>query len=595
MTKYIRNFCIIAHIDHGKSTFSDRIIEICTKKKLAKNQQRILDNMDLEKEKGITIKAQCVNLKFNYKNKIYKLNLIDTPGHIDFSYEVSKSLYICEGAILLIDITQGIQSQTLNNYNIAKKLKLKILIIINKIDIKNIKIKTIIKQIKKKLNYKKKIFLCSSKTGYGIKKIIKNIIKIIPCPKLNINKPLLAIIIDSYFDNYLGAFLLIKIKRGVLKLNDTIKIFNIKKKYNIEKIIINIPNKKNIKILNCGEVGWITCKIKKIKKNLIGSLIYNNNNKINNKKIIKQVKPQIFASIYPKKNNDFNHLKKSLQKLQLNDPSLTYEIEKSIILGSGFKCGFLGILHIEIIKERLKREYNSNINIINPIVNFKIKTKNNKYIYINNADKIDLIKNIKYIKEPVVICYIKSNNKYLSNIISICNKKRGKLKNYKYINKNNNISLKYKIPLLEIITSLSNELKSITQGYCSYNYKFYKYKKSDIIIFKIAINNKIINGLSKFIHKNNLKTESNRVINIIKKYINKQLFNITIQILCNNKIIYRTNIKALRKNVISKCYGGDISRKKKLLKKQKLGKKKMKNIGHVYINNKIFSKILKFN
>ncbi len=595
MTKYIRNFCIIAHINHGKSTFSDRIIEICKKKKLKKNQQRILDNMELEKEKGITIKAQCVNLKFNYKNNIFKLNLIDTPGHVDFSYEVSKSLYVCEGAILLIDIRKGIQSQTLNNYNIAKSLKIKILIVINKIDIKNINIKKIKKQIKKKLNYNNKIFICSSKTGFGIKKIIKNIIKIIPHPKLNINKSLLGLIIDSYFNNYLGTFFLIKIKSGYIKLNNNIKISNIKKKYNVDNIIINTPNKKKINILKCGEVGWITCKIKKINKNFIGNIIYNNNNKkIDNKKIIKKIKPQIFASIFPKENNNFNNLKISLQKLQLNDPSLTYEIEKSTILGFGFKCGFLGILHIEITKERLKREYNIEILIINPTVIFIIKNKNNKKIYIKDTDEIQFIKNIKYIKEPIVICNIKSNKKYLGNIINICNTKRGKLKNIKYINKNN-VSLKYKIPLLEIITNLSNELKSITQGYCNYKYKFYKYKKSNITLLKVIINNKIIYGLSKFIHKNNIKKESIRIINILKKYINKQLFNITIQISCNNKIICRTNIKALRKNVISKCYGGDITRKKKLINKQKKGKKKMEKIGNVLINPKIFSKILKLN
>ncbi len=595
MTKYIRNFCIIAHIDHGKSTFSDRIIEICKNKKFKKGQNRILDSMELEKEKGITIKAQCANLKFKYKNNIFKLNLIDTPGHIDFSYEVSKSLHICEGAILLIDVTKGIQSQTLNNYNIAKKLKIKILVVINKIDIENINIKIIKKQIRKILKYKNKIFLCSSKTGLGIKKIIKNIIKIIPSPKNNKNKKLLAIIIDSYFNNYIGTFLLIKIKSGYIKLNDVIKISNIKKNYTIENIIIYTPYKKKINILYNGEVGWITCKIKKINNNLIGNIIYNNNNfKINYKKNIKKINPQIFASIYPKENNNFNYLKKSIQKLQLNDSSLTYEIEKSQILGFGFRCGFLGTLHIEIIGERLKREYNCKIIIVNPTITFKIKTKNNNKIYINNINKIININNIKYIKEPIVKCNIKSKKQYIGKIINFCNEKRGVLKNLKYINKED-ILLKYKIPLLEIITNLSNDLKSITQGYCFYDYKFYKYKKSNIILLKIIINKKIIYGLSKLIHKNNIKKESEKILNIFKKYIKRQLFNITIQIVCNNKIIYKTNIKALKKNVISKCYGGDITRKKKLIRKQKIGKKKMKKMGNILINPKIFYKILKIN
>ncbi len=588
MIKYIRNFCIIAHIDHGKSTFSDRFIEICNKKKLKNNQQRILDTMDLEKEKGITIKSQCVNLKFKYKNKKYKLNLIDTPGHIDFSYEVLRSLYTCEGALLLIDVTKGIQAQTLFNYNRAKKLKLKILIIINKIDINKSNIKNIKEQIKSILKIKDKIFICSSKTGYGIKNIIKNIIKKIPHPKGNIKNSLSILIIDSYFNNYLGTFFLIKIKNGYLRKKDNINILNNKKKkYNIKNILIYKPKKKKINKLKCGEIAWICCNIKKIKNNLIGKIINENNNK----NYFKKSKPQIFANIFPKKNNDFKNLKTSIKKLSLNDSSITYKLINLKLLGFGFKCGFLGTFHIEIIKERLKREYNIYIIITNPTIKFKITIKNKKNIYINDINKLPNFNKIKNIKEPFVKLNIIIPKKYIGKIINLCISKRGKLINIIYFKKN--ILLKYKIPLLEIITNFSNEIKSITKGYANFNYKFYKYIKSNIVILKVIINNSIINELSTLIHINNIHKEGQRRLNIIKNNIKKQLFDIIIQISCNNKIILKINIKALRKNVIAKCYGGDITRKKKLIQKQKIGKKKMKKIGNIFLSSKIFSNILK--
>ncbi len=590
MTKYIRNFCIIAHINHGKSTFSNKIINICNKKKI-KNKLNLLDSMELEKEKGITIKSQSINIKYKYKKNYYYLNLIDTPGHIDFNNEVSKSLYICEGAILLIDASKGIQSQTLNNYKIAKKLNLKIIIAINKIDIKNLNIDKLKNKIKKIFKTKEKIFKCSSKTGYGIKNIIKNIIKKIPQPKSNIKKPLTALIVDSYFNNYLGTFLLIKIYNGKLKIKDKIKIINYSKKfYNIENIIINSIKKKKKYILKSGEIGWISCNIKNFKKNPIGKTLtlYNNNNY----KIIKikKTKPQIFISIFPNKSKNFKYLKKSIKKLNLNDSSFTFKLEKSNILGYGYRCGFLGILHIEIIKERLKREYNIKILITNPNITFKIKKKNNEIIFSNNIDEISKI-NIKYIEEPIVKCKIISNYKYLGKIINLCIKKRSKIKNIIYLK--DNIIIKIKIPLLEIIIDFNDKIKSLTQGYSSFSYKKYKYKKSKIVILKIIINNILVSNLSKLIHINNIKKESQRIINIIKNNIKKQLFNIDIKALCNNKIILKTTIKALRKNVINKCYGGDITRKKKLINKQKLGKKKMKKIGKIYISNKIFSKVLK--
>ncbi len=593
MQKYIRNFSIIAHIDHGKSTLSDRIIEKCTKTKIQSNKQRILDSMDLEKEKGITIKSQSVQLKYKYKNKIYKFNLIDTPGHIDFSYEVSRSLYICEGALLLIDSTKGIQAQTLANYNIAKKLNIKIIPVINKIDLVNKNIKRIKNQIKQLLNIKKKyIILCSAKKNIGIKKIIHSIIKNINPPKGNKNLPLQALIIDSYFDNYLGAFFLIKIYNGYLKKNEKIKLINKYKKYNIEYIYVNKPEKKFLSNLKCGEVGWISCNIKKINYINIGNTITKFNNPAkNNLPKFKKIKPQIYASLYPYENKDFIKFKKSLEKLSLNDSSIKFTQEKSLIFGSGFRCGFLGKLHLEIIKERLEREYNLDIIITLPSVTYKIIDKKNKIIYIDNPLKLPHKNKIKKIKEPISTCFIITPLKYLGKIMKLCINKRGKQKNILFTKKN--VSLIYEIPTSEIITNFNNKLKSITQGYASFKYSFKKYKTSNIVLSEIMINKNKIDGFSTLIHKNNVINHSKKKLEIIKNNIQKQQYEINIQGLCNNKIITKCNLKALRKNVTSKCYGGDISRKKKLLQKQKKGKKKMKKIGNIIVSQKIFFKTFK--
>ncbi len=593
MQKNIRNFSIIAHIDHGKSTLSDRIIEKCTGKKIDKNKQRILDSMELEKEKGITIKSQSVQLKYKYKKNIYEFNLIDTPGHIDFSYEVSRSLYVCEGALLIIDATQGIQAQTLENYNMAKKLKIKIIPIINKIDLINKNLKKIKNQIKNILNIKKEeIILCSAKKNIGIKKIIHSIIKVIPSPKGNKHLPLQALIIDSYFNNYLGSFFLIKIYNGFLKINDKIKLINKYKKYNIENIYINKPEKKKLKYLNCGEVGWISCNIKKINYIKIGNTITKfNNPSLNNLPKFKKINPQIYVGLYPDENKNFINLKKSLEKLNLNDSSLIFKQENSLIFGLGFRCGFLGKLHLEIIKERLKREYNLNIIITLPTVTYKIINKKNKCIYIDNPIKLPNKNEIKKIKEPISKCFIISPLKYLGKIIQLCVNKRGIQKKILFVKKK--IYLIYELPTSEIITNFSSKLKSITKGYASFKYSFKNYKTSDIVLSEIIINKNKIEGFSMLIHRKNILKYSKKILEIIKNNIQKQQYEINIQALCNNKIITKCSLKALRKNVTSKCYGGDISRKKKLLQKQKKGKKKMKKIGNIFLSKKIFFKTFK--
>ncbi len=594
MKKNIRNFSIIAHIDHGKSTLSDRIIEICTNIKISKSKSRILDSMDIEKEKGITIKAQSVCLNYKFNDKKYKLNLIDTPGHIDFSYEVYKSLYSCEGALLLIDVSKGIQAQTITNYNIAKKLKIKIIIIINKIDLLYKDINNVKNQIKKIFNIKQKnILLCSAKSGIGIKNILNTIIKKIPYPSGSIKLPLQAIIIDSYFNNYLGIFCLIKIINGYLIKNDLIKIINNNNIYQIKTIHIYNPYEKKINKLICGEVGWISFNMKKIKYfNPIGKTITKNYNyNVNELIYLKKIKPQIYASIYPKNKKEFLMLKNSIKKLSLNDSSFIFKQENSNILGNGFRCGFLGILHIEIFKERLKREYKLKILITSPTVIYKIINKKKKNIYINNINDLPKKNEIKEIQEPISICNIISPKKYLGKIIKLCIFKRGKQKKILFFN--NNISIIYKIPTYEIITNFSDYIKSISNGYASFEYKFYKYKKSNISLLEIMINNNKIKNFSILMHNKNIKIYSKNLINIIKNNLKKQQFETKIQALYNNKIIYSIKLKSLRKNVISKCYGGDITRKKKLLEKQKKGKKKLKKIGNILISEKIFSDILK--
>lgn len=588
--KNIRNFCIIAHIDHGKSTLSDRIIQICNKKiNNKKIQPQILDSMELEKEKGITIKSSVVSLFYKIKKKKkYQLNFIDTPGHVDFSYEVSRSLFACEGVLLLIDAKKGIESQTIAHYEKAKKMNLKILIVLNKIDLQNINYKNIFKQIKKKFKIQKKeIILCSSKTGYGIKNVIKNIIKKIPCPKGSSKKPLQALIIDSWFNNYLGTIALICIKNGTIKKGDKIKIINSNQIYNVEKIGIFTPKQKNSKKLTTGEVGWIICKIKNLYDMPVGETI-TNSTKPSNKKLkkFKKIKPQIYASLFPFKNNTFKTFEKSLAKLKLNDSSLFYELENSNILGFGFKCGFLGLLHMEIIIERLKREYNLNVIITPPTVTYKIKLKNKKTIYVNNPNNIPPKNKIKEFQIPIANCIILTPKKYLGKIISLCSEKKGSQVNIIYIN--GKVKLIYEIPLLEIVQNFFSQLKSISKGYASLEYYFLYFKKEKMTKINILINKKKIDHLSLITHHSKSIYKSQIIIQKIKKIIPRQQFDITIQAEIEGRIIASSKIQQLRKNVIAKCYGGDITRKKKLLEKQKIGKKKMKKIGNIKIPKEIF-------
>ncbi|WGH25571.1 MAG: translation elongation factor 4 [Candidatus Shikimatogenerans bostrichidophilus] len=587
--KNIRNFCIIAHIDHGKSTLASQLL------KYTKNnfKKRILDNMDLEIEKGITIKNHIIQLNYIYNKRKYLLNLIDTPGHADFTYEVYKSILACEGAILLIDISKNIQAQTIHNLRYALKKKIKIIPVLNKIDLK-INYENVINDVKKLINCKEKdILLISAKKGYGIKRLIINIIKKIPYPKGNKNAPLQAYIIDSYYDKYKGIYIYIRIFNGQIKKKNKLKLLSNNKKIIVNNLgKFNNNNKKKITKISAGDVGYLLYKTKKIEDIIIGDTIINiNDNTTKSLYKIKKIKPNIFISLYPTNNKDYNNLKKALIKLKLNDYSFNFFKESSKTLGFGFRCGFLGILHFEIIKERINREYKINIIISIPHVTYKIFLKNKKVIKINNPIDYPNKNEIVYIKEPLAKVTIISYNEYIGKIITYCIKKRGVLINQKYT-KLNKVKLIFNIPYNEFINNFNNKIKVLTKGFNLINYNLIGYKKSNIVKVDIYINKFFIDGFSFLTHEKFAYIKAKKICNKLKKLIPKKQFEIPIQASINNKIIVRENIKSFRKDVTSKCYGGDISRKMKLLNKQKIGKKKMKKIGNIELPESLFLSLI---
>ena len=592
MTYNIRNFSIIAHIDHGKSTLADRFIEICKNLKKNKIKNQTLDSMDLEREKGITIKSQCLTLNYTLNKNVYTLNLIDTPGHNDFSYEVSRALEACDGVILLIDATQGIEAQTLSNYNKAIEKKLTVITAINKIDLNRSNIKQLKENIHSTIKMKyKKIIEISAKTGEGIETLIKTIIKEIPQPSGKKNEKLEAIIIDSWFNNYLGITCLISIKKGIIKKNDVITLLSTKKIYTVKNIGIFKPEKIQKTLLIAGEIGFITTGCKNSNEIKVGDLITLSSDPILKKsqKIFK-LKPRVFACIYPSITNEFEILNQALSKLSLNDSSLIYTTQKSNVLGFGFKCGFLGLLHLEITQERLEREYNIQIIITPPNVTFKIIQKNDEEIYINTPSDMPNNNIIKEIQEPIALVTILAPKKYIGNIIILCNEKRGIQNEIKY--KNEQTIIKYYIPINELIFNFFNKLQSISNGFASFDYEFYKYIKANLKKLNIRINDKKIDALEFIIHKTQCYKKGKELIEKLGKIIPKQMFEIKIQATMEKKILAKKVIKAIKKNVLAKCYGGDISRKKKLLKKQKIGKKRLKNIGNIEIPQNAFLSIM---
>lgn len=586
----IRNFSIIAHIDHGKSTLADRILEytgVVDKREL---KDQMLDNMYIERERGITIKLNTVRINYNG----YILNLIDTPGHVDFTYEVSRSLKACEGAILVVDAAQGIEAQTLANVYLALEQDLEIIPVINKIDLPNADIPTRKKELMDTFGFREdEILLVSAKTGVGIDKLVEAIIDRVPSPRIEYNDDKLrALIFDSYFDSYRGVVILARIVSGKLKVGDKIKMFTTGAVYDTVDLFYNAISEVKTETLSIGEVGYITASIKSIEDVKVGDTItLESDNLIEPLPGYKPMKPMVYCGIYPIDSSKYPMLKEALEKLKLNDSSLTIEPETSVTLGFGFRTGFLGLLHLEIIKERIEREFKVEIIVTSPSVIYEIDLTDNSTIYIDNPSKMPDKVKIKEIKEP----YIKTNifvpTLYIGAIMELCQEKRGTYINMDYIDQTR-VNIHYFIPLAEIVYDFFDKLKSSTKGYASFDYEMVGYRVSNLVKMDIMLNGEVIDALSIIVHKDFAYNRARVIVDNLKKIIPRQMFEVPIQAVIGSKVIARSDIKAMRKNVLAKCYGGDITRKRKLLDKQKEGKKKMKQIGRVEIPSEAFLSIL---
>ena len=585
----IRNFSIIAHIDHGKSTLADRILETTGAISDREKQNQLLDNMDLERERGITIKLNAVQL--NYKNHV--LHLIDTPGHVDFNYEVSRSLAACEGAILVVDAAQGIEAQTLANLYLALENDLTIIPVINKIDLPNADVEKVTKELEETLGFSKdEIILTSAKNGIGIEELLDAIIDRIPAPKGDISKPLQALIFDSYFDSYRGVVDIIIVVNGKLKVSDKIKLMATNKIEEVVELGISNPNEKKKDLLVAGEVGYLCASIKDIKDIKVGDTITLESNP--SKDVIpgyKPMKPMVFSGIYPIETNKYPDLREALEKLKLNDASLEFQPETSNALGFGFRCGFLGLLHMEIIKERIEREFNINLIVTSPSVIYEVETTDGVINYIDSPSKMPQKEKIKDIKEPYIRTSLFAPSEYIGPIMELCQNKRGNYISIEYINKNR-VNIHYELPLSEIVYDFFDKLKSISKGYASFDYELIGYKSSNLVKMDILLNGDVVDALSIIVHKDFAYKRGKAIVETLRKLIPRQQFEVPVQASLGNKVIARETIKAVRKDVLAKCYGGDVSRKRKLLEKQKEGKKKMKMIGRVEIPEEAFLAVL---
>ena len=589
----IRNFSIIAHIDHGKSTLADRILELTGAISEREKQDQLLDNMEIERERGITIKLNAVKLQYHYKNEDYILNLIDTPGHVDFSYEVSRSLAACEGAILVVDAAQGIEAQTLANVYLALENNLTIIPVINKIDLPNADIPKVKEELINTLGFNEdEIILTSAKTGEGVDKLIQTIIEKVPAPKGEENAKLKALVFDSYFDPYKGVIALACIKEGKLKVKDKIKFMATNATYEVTELGVSTPKHQNKNILTCGEVGYICASIKSISDIKVGDTITLENDPAETSLPgYKPMRPMVFCGLYPVETNKYPDLREALEKLKLNDASLEFEPETSAALGFGFRCGFLGLLHLEITLERLEREYGINHIATSPSVIYKITKTNGEIIYIDSPAKMPDKVQIQTIEEPYIKTNIYVPSNYIGSIMELCQNKRGNYISMEYISQNR-VNLHYELPLSEIVYNFFDKLKSSSKGYASFDYDLIGYKPSDLVKMDILLNGQAIDALSLIVHKDFAYNRGKAIVNKLKEIIPRQLFEVPVQCVIGSKVIARTDIKALRKNVLAKCYGGDITRKRKLLEKQKEGKKRMKMVGKVEVPSEAFLAVL---
>ena len=591
--KHIRNFSIIAHIDHGKSTLSDRLIQTCGGLSDREMQAQVLDSMDLERERGITIKAQSVTLNYQAQDgNTYQLNFIDTPGHVDFSYEVSRSLAACEGALLVVDAGQGVEAQTLANCYTAMEMDLEVVPVLNKIDLPAAEPERVAEEIEDIVGIDAvDAVRCSAKTGLGVDLVLEEIVAKIPSPEGDPEAPLQALIIDSWFDSYLGVVSLVRIKNGSLKKNDKIKVMSTGQVWGVDRIGIFTPKQVDTDGLGCGEVGWVVCGIKDIHGAPVGDTL--TLAKHGAEKALagfKKVKPQVYAGLFPISSDDYESFRDALEKLSLNDASLFYEPESSTALGVGFRCGFLGMLHMEIIQERLEREYDLDLITTAPTVVYEIELNDGSTIHIDSPAQMPAINNIKEMREPIAECHILLPQEYMGNVITLCIEKRGVQTNMVYHGKQ--VALTYEIPMAEVVLDFFDRLKSTSRGYASLDYGFKRFETSDMVRLDIMINGERVDALAIITHKENAQYRGRQVVEKMRELIPRQMFDIAIQAAIGNQIIARSTVKALRKDVTAKCYGGDVSRKKKLLNKQKEGKKRMKSLGRVDVPQEAFLAIL---
>ena len=592
----IRNFCIIAHIDHGKSTLADRLLEYTHTVSAREAQDQILDDMDLERERGITIKSHAIQMDYTYQGQKYVLNLIDTPGHVDFSYEVSRSIAACEGALLIVDATQGIQAQTISNLYLAIENDLEIIPVLNKMDLPSAMPEEVKDQIVELIGCKREDILeASGKTGLGVEKILQTIVEKIPAPKGDPNAPLQALIFDSVFNSFRGIIAYFKIINGEIHTNDLVKFINTKKEYEALEVGVLRLDMEPRQVVKTGDVGYIISGIKTAREVKVGDTI-THRDKPCEKAIegFEEVKPMVFAGIYPIDTEDYEPLRASMEKLQLNDASLTYQPESSAALGFGFRCGFLGLLHMEIVQERLDREFNMSVITTTPNVSYYCYTKKGEKLTVNNPTDLPDPSSIDYIEEPYIAAQIITNAEFIGPIMKLCIDKRGILKNQTYMT-GNRVEINFEMPLGEIVFDFYDKLKSISKGYASFDYHIIGYRESKLAKLDILLNGDSVDALSALIHQSNAYEFGKRICEKLKDLIPRQQFDVAIQAAIGTKVIARETVKAVRKDVTAKCYGGDITRKRKLLEKQKEGKKRMKQIGSVEIPQKAFLAVLKLN
>jgi len=590
----IRNFSIIAHIDHGKSTIADRFIQMCGGLSDREMEQQVLDSMDIERERGITIKAQSVTLDFHSKDgKTYQLNFIDTPGHVDFSYEVSRSLEACEGALLVVDAAQGVEAQSVANCYTALELGLEVVPVLNKMDLPQADPDKVKQEIEEVIGIDASdAVAASAKSGLGMEAVLEQLIELIPPPTGDEDKPLQALIIDSWFDNYLGIVSLVRIKNGVLRKKDKIVVKSTGIQYGVDDIGIFTPKRLQTDVLRAGEVGYVVAGIKDIHGAPVGdTLTHLKTADVESLPGFKKVQPQVYAGLFPTSSDDYEDFREALSKLSLNDASLFYEPESSDALGFGFRCGFLGMLHMEIIQERLEREYNLDLLTTAPTVIYELELNNGKVIYVDNPSKLPDMGGVAEMREPIVEANILVPQEHLGNVITLCVLKRGVQKNMQFTA--TQVALTYDMPMSEVVLDFFDRLKSVSRGYASLEYNFVRFEEAKLVRLDILINSERVDALAVIMHRDNAQNRGRALCEKMKELIPRQMFDVAIQAAIGGNIVSRTTVKALRKNVTAKCYGGDISRKKKLLSKQKEGKKRMKQVGSVEIPQDAFLAVLK--